>query len=439
MVPRLFGGMAFAFCAMAASVQTSSAAALDARMMPMRFELHQEGPLSTCGDHCRTWISAVGSVTRESSSDFEAFVRKHPIQGGTIAFNSSGGSVLGALALGRSIRRLGMATTVGDTIALATTGSDDERAKLSPRADCESMCAFLLLAGTQRVVPPEARVLVHEIWLGDRREDAAAASYTAEDLAIVQRDIGQLAQYTVEMGGSIELLETALRIPPWEPMRRLSDKELRRMGLNMVADAPSQESQAAAVLPAAATRISRVPATAERGWSATEKAGFTTLIRRHPLTLEGDEIGSFDLIIACASTPDSYDVTYVERRSGAVARPGPEPLKQVAISTGRRSVPLEIIMSEARSKRPEIDSVARGIVPAALVRSLASEGSHSLTIATTNINNVETTIRMGNTGVAQNFPQFAASCSDQLMRRPAAHAELLGPKADATGSIAQAQ
>src|SRR5262245_66663741 len=58
-----------------------------------------------------------------------------------------------------------------------------------------------------------------------------AASYSAEELAIMQRDLGLLAQYTVEMGGSIELLATAARNPPWEPLRLLLPDELRRMGL----------------------------------------------------------------------------------------------------------------------------------------------------------------------------------------------------------------
>ena len=68
--------------------------------------------------------------------------------------------------------------------------------------------------------------MVHQIWLGDRREDPTAASYSAEDLVLVQRDIGRLAQYTAEMGASIELLDLALRIPPWEPMHALTHAEI---------------------------------------------------------------------------------------------------------------------------------------------------------------------------------------------------------------------
>src|SRR4029079_7826705 len=110
---------------------------------------------------------------------------------------------------------------------------------------CESMCAFVLLAGVERHVPAEARVMVHQIWLGDRRDDPTAANYSAEDLVVVQRDIGRLAQYTMEMGGGIDMLEIALKIPPWEPMRLLSRNELRGMKIVTPDDAPEVNSGAA--------------------------------------------------------------------------------------------------------------------------------------------------------------------------------------------------
>jgi hypothetical protein len=112
------------------------------------------------------------------------------------------------------------------------SAKDDRRATISPSGNCESMCAFLLLAGSRRYVPPEAHVLVHQIWLGKKRKQALESSYSAEELNVVQRDIGRLAQYTVEMGGGVDLLETALRIPPWEPLYRLSADELQRMRLS---------------------------------------------------------------------------------------------------------------------------------------------------------------------------------------------------------------
>ena len=96
------------------------------------------------------------------------------------------------------------------------------------------MCAFALLGGMRRYVPPQARILVHQIWLSKKRERPETANYTAEEIVLVERDIGSLARYTVEMGGGIELLEAALRVPPWQPLYQLSSDEIQRMRLNNV-------------------------------------------------------------------------------------------------------------------------------------------------------------------------------------------------------------
>jgi hypothetical protein len=201
---------------------------------PMRFEWRREGPLDACAPGCRVWISATGYITADTPREFETFAKDPNVRGAVLVLDSDGGSVLGTLALGRAIRSLDMITTIGKTAMLPATANGDRLAMLAPNGNCESMCAFLLLAGSHRYVPPQARVLVHQIWLGKKRKQALESSYSAEELNVVQRDIGRLAQYTIEMGGGVELLETALRIPPWEPLYRLSADELQRMKLNTV-------------------------------------------------------------------------------------------------------------------------------------------------------------------------------------------------------------
>src|SRR5256884_4019749 len=226
-----------AFALACGIVQASSAPPIpqdESGNAPMRFEWRREGPAQVCGTNCRMWISAVGYITAETPREFETFAKDPNVHGAVLVLDSDGGSVLGTLALGRAIRSLGMVTTIGKTTALPPTGHGDRRARLSPDGNCESMCAFLLLAGSRRYVPPEAHVLVHQIWLGKKRKQALESNYSAEELNVVQRDIGRLAQFTIEMGGAAELLETALRIPPWEPLYRLSADELVRMKLNTV-------------------------------------------------------------------------------------------------------------------------------------------------------------------------------------------------------------
>jgi len=371
----------------------------------MQFDVWTEGPAQACGNDCRTWVSASGAITADTPKDFDAFAKKNKIDRATIALDSDGGSVLGALALGRSIRKLGMTTTVGKTIDLNAIDGGKKRAKLQPRAYCESMCAFVLLAGVERHVPAEARVLVHQIWLGDRRDDPTAAHYSAEDLVLVQRDIGRLAQYTVEMGGAIDLLETALKIPPWEPMRLLSREELRGMKIVTGGNTPEVNSGAApASLPMANGSRATVQ---ERSWVMLENAGRIQLTRKHPLTVEGEEIGTFDLTFACGEAGKDLTVTYVEQRRGAGRKA--DVLTDVEISIAGKSVPLKIVSSQPGLRSLEFDSVARGRVPVDLVKAFADPRSRSLLIETASEDRA-TAIRIGNAGIARSFQQLATAC-----------------------------
>ena len=199
----------------------------------MRFEWRSEGPASLCGKTCHTWFSAVGPIIDRTPDDFERFAGEKDLHGATLVLDSEGGSVVDTIKLGRALRRLDITTTVGTTV-IATAADGSIVTALSPAASCESMCGFVLLSGVRRYVPPEARVLVHQIWLAKKGERPQAARYTADEIVLVERDIGSLARYTIEMGGGIEFLEAALRVPPWQPLYRLTSDEIQRMGLNNV-------------------------------------------------------------------------------------------------------------------------------------------------------------------------------------------------------------
>jgi hypothetical protein len=198
-------------------------ATLEERKLPMRFSW------VACQSNCRGWVNAVGIVTGESPADFDAFARGRHLDGATVVLDSSGGSVNDAIALGRRWRNLGLATTVGITVEDHTAQGD--QASVVPDAYCESMCVFLLLSGKTRYVPDGAHVRVHQIWMGDRADDARAASYSAQDLMIVERDVGRLAKYTFDMGGAGDLLSLSLSVPPWEDLHELSRDELRLTNL----------------------------------------------------------------------------------------------------------------------------------------------------------------------------------------------------------------
>ena len=252
---------------------------LEERKMPMKFSW------IACQPDCPGWVSAVGIVTADSPADFEAFARNRKLEGVTMVLDSSGGSVNDSIALGRRIRGLGMRTTVGTSIQIRSAQGD--RTRVMPEAYCESMCVYLLLAGSTRYVPPAAHVRVHQIWMGDRADDAKASSYTAQDLMIVERDIGRLAKYTFDMGGAGDLLLLSLNVPPWEDLHELSQSELKLTNLvttesvaevfprttdrpaTSVAGLPPKQvqdrviSETVEVVPAAAPQVGKATKTAE--------------------------------------------------------------------------------------------------------------------------------------------------------------------------------
>src|ERR1700741_1328190 len=105
---------------------------------PMNFILRYEAPAKNCGAKCRLLVVATGTISDETPSQFALLAKAHDLTGATVVLNSEGGSVHGAIALGRAIRQLGLDTTVGRVIDLKKERQDIARAKLLSDADCKS-------------------------------------------------------------------------------------------------------------------------------------------------------------------------------------------------------------------------------------------------------------------------------------------------------------
>lgn len=251
-------------------------AVLEERKLPMKFTWVD------CQPNCRGWVRAAGIVTADSPREFDEFARGRQLGGATIVLDSSGGSVNDAIALGRRFRELGALTTVG--VSVQTNTAQNAPANMAPVAYCESMCVFLLLSGKTRYVPETAHVRVHQIWLGDRANDAKASTYSADDLVTVERDIGRLAKYTFDMGGAGDLLSLSLNVPPWEDLHELSRDELRMTNLvttDLIAQAGRPDAAVVELTPkpvqgrfvSSAVAISPEPARTLKSAEATSRAG----------------------------------------------------------------------------------------------------------------------------------------------------------------------
>jgi hypothetical protein len=376
----------------------------------MQFEWVREGPPEKCRDRCREWISATGRIIPATARSFVEFMQKRQARGATVVIESDGGAVGASMALGRLFRQLGIATTVGRTTKLPPGSDGTQRAELSPAAVCASMCPFVVLGGARRHIPQQARVMVHQIWPRLKRDDAVAATYGAQDVVGLQRELGTLARYVVEMGGDIELFEIALRIPPWENLRPFRSDELRRLKLTNTDD-PFAAPASGAALDSAATivpTVAKTPEAFDRGWLVNETAGPRGFARRHPLTIEGEPIGTFELAFAC-NGDGVVGVTYTEHR-----RSQPDASDRVAgvgIASGKdHRLILKVQSSAPEGGSDEIKSIASATVPAAFLDSLAETEGKTLVVATQTRRRVRTVIRPGNTGFSESFKKTIATC-----------------------------
>lgn len=373
----------------------------------MRFEWVREGPAEACSTGCRAWVTASGPITKESLKDFAFISEVKDLRGATLVLDSGGGSVLASLELGRKVRALGMTTTVGRVIKFDTPPGVEQSGRLSPRGECASMCVFVLLGGVKRTIPPEARILVHQIWPGAKRYDATAETYTAEEMVRVQRDVGRIASYTVEMGGDIALFELAMRIPPWERLRSLSPGELRRVGLQTAETVELRSSGATT----ATNRPGSAPAepAPERGWTASNSGHGNELRRRHPLTREGEEIGRFQLSLACDGG-GAYRLAYLEARALSAEAPSTR-LQDVIVRLGGERKVLNVASSALEGAAgTQLASQATGLVKPNFVERLLSDPTSSILITTRMSDNTRTSIRVGGVGFTQAYPSFAARC-----------------------------
>ncbi len=150
----------------------------------------------------------------------------------------------------------------------------------------------------------------------------------------------------------------------------------------------------------------------ERRWAVVDRAGVATLARSQPLTVEGEEIGNFDLMVSCGSN-GHYAVSYVERRHEIADRPLPHAVRRVRMAAGNTATDLKVVSSRRGSDPDQLVTYASASVPARVIDAFAGPGNHSMMVETRSTGLV-TGIRIGNTGAHRSLPQLAATCRKGL-------------------------
>ena len=160
----------------------------------------------------RWFIYLEGYIDNGASERLERVLGEERIRSAVVYFDSPGGHVVEAMALGRVLRKRGYASSVG----IRAPGSSPPRA-----GRCYSACPIAYAGGVQRTLGPGSVIGTHR---------AANSVPVADENAFQKTVTVQVRDYLVEMGISPELV-TVMSGVPHDAIRELTSDEAVRLGL----------------------------------------------------------------------------------------------------------------------------------------------------------------------------------------------------------------
>ena len=153
-----------------------------------------------------------GYIDNGATARLERMLNSEGVRTAVVYFDSPGGHVVEAMALGRTLRKRGYTTSV------AVRAADSA---LPRPGRCYSACPIAYAGGVQRRTEPGSVLGTHR----------AANSVPVPDEAAFQELVtGQVERYLTEMGISPELVAMMSRVPH-QSIRELTPEELVRVGL----------------------------------------------------------------------------------------------------------------------------------------------------------------------------------------------------------------
>lgn len=200
------------------------------------------GPANACGPGCDAWIAADGKIDLYAARRLRKVLAKLGPRRLPLFLHSAGGSVLGAIELGRVVRSHNLTVSVARTTpaacrrdeprdkaceALKQSGQEVVSDLDSNGAMCNSACVLVLAGGAQRSVPPWVRLGVHAIGI-----DLGKTAIRGPLLAAATRSANaRIVEFLHEMGIPKALFDASNAIPH-ESTRFLQRDELVRFGLD---------------------------------------------------------------------------------------------------------------------------------------------------------------------------------------------------------------
>jgi hypothetical protein len=197
------------------------------------------------GGNCDTcqWIAASGEITPSTPGEFESFAASHDPFLKIVYLSSPGGSVAGAMELGRAFRKLGITTVVGKSVKPSGELFED----IEP-AECMSACVLAFAGGKSRYYRSKFGVAfnanenalgLHQFYAVSEAspEERSMTARAAKAFGIegAQVIMGVEMAYLAEMGVDPLLLTLASAIKPGD-IYTLTEAEAIRLKLAIPLD-----------------------------------------------------------------------------------------------------------------------------------------------------------------------------------------------------------
>lgn len=206
-----------------------------------------KGDANSCGSGCDRWIAIEGKIDEDAPARVRRFLQRVKDPALPFYFNSPGGAVRQALAIGRMLRGRHALARIGRTIVVACSDGSQideacQRIKASDKeldasiatenAMCNSACGYLFFGATIREVAPDANIGVHNMRITVHFRGPATAAMRSAALSIDRDRIDrETASYITEMGISHGLVDL-IRATPFEKPHGLTRQEMYRFGID---------------------------------------------------------------------------------------------------------------------------------------------------------------------------------------------------------------
>ena len=208
-----------------------------------------KGEPDACGPGCGEWIAADGTIDAGAAQRLRALLQRLGKRNLPIYFHSPGGSVEGAIEIGRLLRARRMTAGVARTVphgcdrsrdresacdALKRSGRELPAELRTVRTLCNSSCVYALIGAALREVAAGAQLGVHAaVVVAYHRNGGAEAARAPARLkaAALARANARIERYVTAMGIDRALFRTASEVRH-DRVHYLTRDEIARFGID---------------------------------------------------------------------------------------------------------------------------------------------------------------------------------------------------------------